>query len=223
VTTFANDTFTGTTGTTLASHTPDAGGSWVANTNSGGNAQLTSSGRLRGTSSSVEADYLCQGTPASADYNVQCDLVTGSSASTNYAGVFGRTEASGGSNVSTGATYFFMYDRSVPGWQLWKGVNNNFIQLGSTFASTIPTNTTTTFILKMLGTSIKGTVAGTDQISTTDTGGPSLAAKAGILLSTGTAIDGNSLELDNFSATDAAAASTFPPLPAVWHNPLLPQ
>jgi hypothetical protein len=87
---FAFDQFTGTTGTTLASHTPNTGGSW--STASGGLAQLTAAGRVRGSASGY-ADYRINGTPATADYDVSADFFFASMSATNNSGISGRADA----------------------------------------------------------------------------------------------------------------------------------
>lgn len=223
MTTFANDTFTGTAGTLLSAHTPETGGSWVLCTGTSGTLQLTTGGRIRGSAASVEGDYLCQGVPGSADYAVQADLWSGSSTQTNYAGVFARSDASGGQNATTGRAYLGQYDHSPLAWQIFKAVNNSYTQVGSSFSSSLTASTTTTFKLTMTGTTIVLNVAGVDRVTATDSA-VTAAGLAGVFISSGTSADNATFALDNFSATDAGgAASTFPPLPAIWHNPLLPQ
>jgi hypothetical protein len=219
--TFDSDAFTDTTGTLLSAHTPTAGGSWAICTGTTNTARITSGGRTRNSFSAGEADYLCQGTPGSADYTVQADLWAGSSAATNYAGLYGRSDPSGGQNGTTGKTYLSLYDGGAPGWLLTKAVNNTFTQLGSTFSQSLTLSTSTTFKMTMTGTSLVLNVAGTDRVTTTDSA-VTAAGQAGVFILSSSLTDNTALELDNFSATDAVTASTFPPLPAVWHNPLLP-
>jgi hypothetical protein len=218
---FDNDTFTGTTGTLLSAHAPGTGGSWVIATGVTPTAQLTSAGRVRSSAASSEADYLCQGTPGSADYVVQADLWSGSSARSNYAGVLARADANAGASAG-GNAYLGQYDGSALAWSIQKAVGGSFTQVGTAFSATLTASTTTTFKLTLTGTSLVLNVAGTDRVTATDSA-ITTTGKAGIFISSSLVTDAFSLELDNFSATDASAASIFPIHPHAWRNPLLPQ
>ena len=93
--------------------------------------QISSAGRARGSNASQEADYLCQGTPGSADYDVQADLWSGSVTATNYAGVLGRSDASAGTNASTGKAYLGQYDHAALAWSIVKGNNLEWTETGA--------------------------------------------------------------------------------------------
>src|SRR5687768_8213802 len=73
--TFASDDFSGSaTGTNLTAHTADVGNPWVKQGASVGDIIVTSAGRARMEDSGTTAYYLT-GTPLSADYDVNGDVV----------------------------------------------------------------------------------------------------------------------------------------------------
>lgn len=168
-----------------------------------------------------EGDYLCNGTPAGADYDVQADIIPLTLVAGSYGGVAGRSDSTlgGGAGVYIG---FYDNTAAVNKWVLQKGVGGTYTNI-ATSAATLTANTTYTILLQMRGTALTLSVNGTVTISTTD-GAVTAVGKAGLLLNNnGTPSDTVDFHMDNFSATDAVAASSFPPLPAVWHNPLIPQ
>jgi hypothetical protein len=215
---FASDTFTGTAGTALTAHTPDVGGSW---TNPGGiSSVLSNANRVRGGTAGNESDHVNQGTPAGADYDVQVDLIP-LTVTASYAGCAGRSDATMGTNASTGRVYLAFHDGTLgtPAWTLQKGVNNTYTNIATSNA-TLTANTTYTILLQMRGSAQTVFVNGVSTV----TGGDSAvtaAGKAGILIRDAAASNTADYHLDNFSATDAVT-STFPPVPKVWHSPLLP-
>lgn len=216
---FASDTFTGTAGTALTAHTPDVGGSWA---NPGGiSSVLSNANRVRGGTAGNESDHVCAGTPAGADYDVQVDLIP-LTVTSSYAGCAGRSDATMGTNGTTGRVYLAFHDgtAATPCWTLQKGVNNTYTNIATSNA-TLVANNVYTILLQMRGSAQTVFVNGVSTVTGTDSA-VTAAGKAGILIRDAAASNSADYHLDNFSATDAVT-STFPPLPAVWHNPLLPQ
>lgn len=215
--TFDQDSFTGTTGTLLTAHTPEAGGSWANALNS---AVITAAGRAR-SNTTAEADVVCQGTPASADYDVQADLFI-ASATAAIGGVAGRADATMGTSGTTGNALEFYYDASgaTKQYTIQQGIHNSWTTVGTSNV-TLAASSTTTLKLQLRGTAVTAFAGGTQVITGATT--IATAGKAGILMSSvTTASDTTDFHLDNFSASDPVTA-TFPPLPALWHNPLIPQ
>lgn len=76
---FARDTFTDTAGTTLQAHTPEVGGPWVKHGSATVDAGITDANRARtfdaANYSTEDSIYYLSGTPATADYDVEMDVV----------------------------------------------------------------------------------------------------------------------------------------------------
>jgi hypothetical protein len=199
---FSTDSFTGTTGTTLASHTGETGATWAAYSASGTTALLTDANRLRRNGNATAA-YYSSGTPPSADYSVQADIVVKSLLTSDTAGVIGRATAATG----TSTYYFAQYSVASAGWQLEKSVSGTVTQLGSTYAQTLTAGSTYTLTLELLGSSIRLLVNGTDVIRVTDTS-ITTAGRAGIRVG-GTTTTGNTLglHLDNFAGIRSLASA----------------
>lgn len=77
---FANDTFTVSSDTTLTSHTPDSGGSWTLKWDTTAGTVIASEDRVRGTSDSAPTLAYHSADPATAEYDVEATarFVTGS-------------------------------------------------------------------------------------------------------------------------------------------------
>jgi hypothetical protein len=93
---FASDTFVEASDTVLASHTPVVGGSWVEHPNFTTDASVFGGGGyVFGASTSATSVYYNNGTPFSADYEVEATLRASSvSDSTATPGVFARMSTS---------------------------------------------------------------------------------------------------------------------------------
>jgi hypothetical protein len=91
---FVFDSFTGTGGTELSTHTGDIGATWINGTNEpyAGSMYISNVNRLRCYDRSV---YYASGTPTSAEYDVQADFVLVGGAP-GYAGLVGRFEPTAG-------------------------------------------------------------------------------------------------------------------------------
>jgi hypothetical protein len=199
------DSFTGTSATTLASHTGETGASWTLYTASGTAAQISSVNTLRrsGTTGNATAAYYSSGSQSSADYDVQADVVVKSLLTSDTVGVIGRATASSG----TSTYYLAEYSIAAGGWQLYKSVSGTLTQLGSTYAQTLTAGSTYTLSLEMLGTSIRLAVNGTELIRATDSSITS-AGRAGVYVAgTSTINSSTGLHLDNFTAIPGLAAA----------------
>ena len=149
----ANDTFTDTDGTSLASHTSDSGHSW--NVGSG-------SGTLSITSNAVpnvgaRRWYYSGYTPSSADYDVTAVIAqTGS--------------YSGGPalRMDTAArTYYFGHWENTE-WRITKYLSGSETSLGN-YSGDSPVGTTRTARISANGSTIKLFIGGVERISVTDT------------------------------------------------------
>lgn len=72
LTSFANDTFTDSSGVSLGSHTPDSGGSWtkLGESSNGSVAVISNANRVRNQNAAGWNGYYHSADPASADYDV---------------------------------------------------------------------------------------------------------------------------------------------------------
>jgi len=106
---FVSDTFTGTNGTTLASHIGAVGATWTVHpTLADGTLQIQSNATILATGSAPY--YFSSGIPSNADYDVEADInyLSGNASM----GVLGRC------NTTTGNTYLASYS-NVWGSKLW--------------------------------------------------------------------------------------------------------
>lgn len=122
MTAFVTDTFTGTNGTLLSSHTPELGGAAVLNPVSSGTAVINT-GRLV-TSASGTAFYTYPATPPSADYSVSGTLAIITDASSQFAAIGGRASAT----IAEG--YFLRYAGSTHVLELFK-LTPSLVSLGT--------------------------------------------------------------------------------------------
>jgi hypothetical protein len=156
MTTIASDTFTGTNGTALSSHTADTGGSWNQRT---GSFEIQSNKITCAGAALATLDAITPGTP---DYDVSADLViTDDSA----AGVTGRHHA------TDNQFYYFRYltdgmSGSNGTWQLY--LFDGGATLLNDFAETQTRGTTRRITLRLRGTAISGLVDGVEKVSATN-------------------------------------------------------
>lgn len=197
---FASDTFTGTSGTELATYSA----SWTKHTSYANTAAISDANRVRSVTATTSTAYYHSGSPATADYSVSADLFfKETNGGLGHSGTIGR--------VDTAANTFYMARYSgdaSDGWQLYKAVAGVFTQLGSTSAEAITDETSHNIKLEMVGTAIKlyKDGSGTATISATDSA-ISAAGKAGIRI---TSSDTNTtgIHIDNFSGDDVASGVT---------------
>jgi hypothetical protein len=172
------DTFAGTNGATLNSHTTnDAGYSWVQyNLDGTSLLLLNGSNAVKGVSGSGTS-YVNM-TPTSADYSVSglCTVTTG-----------GICKMEG--RVSTGvATFYEAVFLNGTGVQLYKLVSGAVTQLGSTYSGV--TTGAHTIGLSMIGTSISASVDGVPVITATDSTITAAGVPALSVTSTGATVSG---------------------------------
>ena len=188
----ANDTFTEASDTSLVSHTSDSGHTWSKHF--GNVLTVYAAGDyLYNASPSNASRYKCSVTPASADYDVQADIV---SAFDWADGVSGRI------SNSDSDEYYVWFESGT--WKLNKRVSGANTLLGS-YTGDSPNGTTRTVKLEMRGTTSKVYIGGVERISVTDsaisaTGNPGLV---------GYGVDSGE-QLDNWSSTDYVAGGTNP-------------
>lgn len=188
---FASDAFGGTENAELAAYNA----AWTRHTSYSVNSEIAS-GRVR-TSASGNSAYYHSGTPASADYSVNCDLYFHETdGGDSNASVMGR--------VSTSANTFYMarYVGSTSDrWELYKCVSGTFTLLGSSPQS-ISAVTSNNIKLEMIGSAIKLYKQGsaTALISVTDTS-ITAAGKSGIRMVSSNG-DTTGIHVDNYSADD---------------------
>lgn len=188
-TTFISDTFTaGTAGELLTVHSPGTGGVWNVLTDRTGH-KLSAAGRMYGERPNGALDDAMSynaATPASADYDVQADVVQLTAASA--VGVMGRIDTA----ARTG--YAAFYDAGSGLYKLEKIINGSYTNLG-TYAAAAGT-----VMLRMRGTTISLLVNGTSRISVTDSSITSAGRAGTWSYSISTATTG--VHLDNFLAVN---------------------
>lgn len=176
---FLNDTFTDTSGTTLASHTGETGATWTQHGSFAGALQISSANRCRKSDTS-NAVYHASGSPAGADYEVVATVSFVTVLANDFVGPAGR--------INTGANTFYwvVYAQSAGQIQLRKNVAGSITTLGT--ASMSPSNGDTWLLkLRMVGTTIKALSKGpldadyVEQVSVTDSA-ISAAGKAGVVI-----------------------------------------
>ena len=190
------DSFTGTSGTVLSSHTADSGGSWTPRTGDTITAVLSNAGRLRKATTSGGVGYFSTEVPASADYLVQADITVKSLVGS--AGVMGRADPNG---TGTGTYYYARYDPSAGQFQLIKSVNGSSAVI-STYSQTLTVGSTYTLGLDMNGSLLRLIVNGAVRASIND-GTISAAGRPGVGFGqpgdAATPSDTAGLHLDNFN------------------------
>lgn len=109
--TFVDDTFTGTDGTTLASHTGETGATWTQHASSASAYQIFTN-RIRNTTNNAVGLYYASGVPTTAEYDVIGDIFVASLATTDVSGIAGR--------LATAANTMIVgrYSSTTTVWQL---------------------------------------------------------------------------------------------------------
>lgn len=201
---FITDTFTDTSDTALASHTPDQGGTWVQHSSfTLGTAVISNANRCRETTSQNEVTvYYNNAAPAAADYDVIVTIRTVSVL--GIGGVIGRASS------SANTMYSFFYSVSDGQYMLNRIVAGTTTTIG-TFTTTLSVSTNYVLKLEMRAAAIKCYVDGVERISVTDSN-ITAAGFAGIRVRAGAGggSDSAGIHLDDFSAADVPVAG--PPL-----------
>jgi len=197
------DSFTGTAGTLLPSHTADSTATWTKLTALPDDLVLTDANRLRENGSGGGVAY-SSAVPASADYQVGADVVVKSKLVGDAAGVVGRLDT-----TNANGTYYLARYRAAQ-WELVKRVNGVETILG-TYADRLVAGTSYRLRLDLQGTAIRVYVDGILRISATD-GAISAAGRAGVQVgyagSTVTQTNATGLHLDNLRLVDSSAPTT---------------
>lgn len=137
---FLKDTFTGTAGATVQSHTPDVGGAWSDTTNfsqftAGGAALLTGSGSLAVASWS---EWVNAAAPATNEYDVAADFVNlSASVPALYLTVRSVAKNNGGDTYGTGYNFgrFPSGANGPSSWGLCKGFASYIGDVAGTYAA----------------------------------------------------------------------------------------
>ena len=169
------DSFTGTSGTALSSHTADSGDTWTRRTGDTITAVLSSAGKLRKSTVSGGVGYYSNEVLTGADYLVETDITVRSPVGT--AGVFGRGDING---TGTGTNYYARYDPVSSGgqFQLIKNVNGSAAVI-STYNEAFTVGSTFTLGLDMRGTLIRMFVNDVQRTAIND-GSITAAGRAGV-------------------------------------------
>jgi hypothetical protein len=202
-----NDTFTDTAGVALTSHTGETGATWTAHPNQTTQSYvITDANRVRagGSSTGVALAY-ASGTPVSADYTVECDLLVKSLLAGSSIGVFARLDTAAVNG------YHLRYDVQNTRWQLLKYVTGTGTVIATDVTTTLTVGQTYHIKLKCTGTTIEGFVDGVLTHTATDSA-VTAAGKAG--LRGGGALAGNTtgLHVDNFQAGGLTPSNTVAPV-----------
>jgi Concanavalin A-like lectin/glucanases superfamily len=207
-TTTSSDSFTGTPGVTLQTHTGEIGATWTKHPISLLDAVITTAGRIRrngAASSTSGALYYSSAAPANASYTVNADVYVASLLTGDVIGVVGRLDPA----IMYGTFYAAGYDRSTLSWTLASVVNGSKVSLGSS-AQTLTAGTTYPLALDMTGSTIRLLVNGVQRVSVTNTA-VAAAGRSGVAMGFGatstTATDTTGMHLDNFTVTPPLADS----------------
>lgn len=189
---FVSDSFTDTDSTALQSHTGETGATWTKHASGLGADAIINNNQLAFTDA-AGAEYYASGTPASAEYDVEADVVVVDTTRDSAVGVLGR--------VDTSALTWYLADHvgSLNQWRLFRRVNGSFTSLGS-FSQDLTNATTYELKLEIRDAAKKLYVDGVERISNADDN-VKPAGRAGVRLdSTPGNTDG--MRLDDFVATD---------------------
>lgn len=192
--TFANDTFTDTDGTALASHTADDGGTWTEHTSYGtGDAVISDANRARTTTANATC-YYHSGTPLNANYSVQATIHQVSAA--------GSPAICGRIDTAANTMYFARYNNGGSSWELFKLVAGTPTQIdGGAVGQALSNGVGYVLKLEMIGDQLRVYVDGTLIIGPITNADITAAGKAGIR-NNSTATNATARHWDNFSAVD---------------------
>lgn len=203
--TFVSDTFTGSDGTQLTSHTGEAGATWTLATGGADKLALASNRLSCAGTGYSEALAYASGAPATAEYDVQFVYrINTSVPADSYDGVEGRYQTSGGNN------YLVSYETFFGRWKL----SRNGTSLG-TYTQTLTPGTDYTVKLEIRDAAKKVFIDGTERISSAD----NTVTAAGKVAVRTYGTNSLNITIDTLTATDAggAAAASDPP-----YRPTLP-
>lgn len=200
---FVNDTFTDVPTLVLDSHVGETGATWTAHPVNGGVPIISNANRIVKTGTLLLANPYASGSPANADYEVQATLVFFTDEG-NVVGITGRED------ISADTYYYAVYNRfgSTAAFELGKHVAGANTQLGSDYNDTLVATDQRVLKLRMVGNQISLFVDGTLRVGPITDSDIAAAGKAGLFLyDSGSNTTG--IHVDDFSATDVAAAGGF--------------
>jgi len=189
---FVSDTFSGESdATALTDHTGETGATW---TGVSGAHLVSAAGRVY--PQGIGASYSkASGSPASAEYDVEADLVGLTTVTGQQIGVFGR--------LVDFNNHYWADGRNGAGLRLWKSVAGALTQLGS-YSTTVDGSYAARLKFEIRDGAKKVYEDDVERISSADNA-LTAAGSAGIRTSVGTVTPTTGIHLDNFTATDAAA------------------
>jgi len=197
------DSFTGTTGTALGSHTGELGATWSVTTTGTASAQIdTNTVSRTGTLGSFYA--YTSTTPSTANYAVEADLIVRSNLAGDDTGVIGRVD------TSTNSFYLARWQQANLTWNIVKYVNGVYTNLKtSAVQSALTVGESYRLKLDMNGTTLTLYVNGA-QLATVADSSLGSAGHAGIMdgvdLSSAQKTSSTGLHIDNFQVIP----STYP-------------
>lgn len=187
--TFVNDTFTGgTDGDDLTTHTGETGATWAKVTGVTGKIEIRA-GRAGGDAGGFSL-YYASGSPTTAEYDVQADIV--------YLTDVDEVWICGRVDTSAHTCYCGGWDNTINQYNLLKIVSGTVTSLG-TYAGTSAENHTVK--LQIRDAAKKLFVDGVEQISSADNA-ITAAGKAGIRYDNSDWGAGTGRMIDNFTATN---------------------
>lgn len=191
---FITDTFTGSAGTAITSHTGETGATWTHNTAAyaSSNMVLTDANRLRNNYSGVSLPY-ASGLPGDPNYSVSAAIYQAGTPPTSFLGVAGRI------NTAAGTFYYAVYNITGTKWQLSKNVNGSSTTLGQVSTALVNGDVVT---LDMQDRMIRLLVNGVELIRAADES-ITAAGRAGVV-GNASATNANGYHLDSFSANTEA-------------------
>lgn len=186
---FLTDTFTGTDGTGLTSHTGETGATWTEHTDFTASADLViASNRIRSDAAGAAGSFIhASGSPSRADYYVEGILRAVSLPGTGYAGIGGRCNTSSG-----GEFYWVVYNLGTTQWELYR-----FDTIIGTYSQSLSGGTNYTVRLDMSGSRIRVLI---DSVVRIDVSNTSItAAGKAMVIGYGAFSDSTGLHLDSIS------------------------
>lgn len=182
------DTFTDTSATVLSSHTGETGATWTKHASFAGSAAISSANRARNNSANPTL-YYASGTPATAEYNVECNFHVFTTA--YFAGLVGR--------VATGAITFYEVYHTAGTWYLRKRIAGAITQL-QTYVQALNNGQTYTLRLEIKDATKKVFIDGIERMSDTDNS-ITAAGKAGVWYAGGWS-DSAGFHIDDFTVSN---------------------
>lgn len=197
-----NDTFTDTAGTALDSHTGETGATWT-NTVGAGVAAISDVNRARmGPINSVIYQHTASGTAATAEYDVEVDIVTLALNATldGAIGVKGREQGN-----DSGIFYLAYYSFPNARWELNEVSTAGIDNILGTFAQVLSISTTYHLKLVLRNGAKSVLIDGVTRIGPSASNGIAAAGKCGLFGVTDSVTDIDNTHgphWDSFTCTD---------------------